>query len=89
VETIYDWVTLIIFAGLIVLFLQRSMGEGEPRDSIWQYLGASVGCMIANQLGNKALDEGNVLYHAAAVLAIAGILGYVFYYLRPFDRPEA
>lgn len=87
-ETVYDWVTLTIFAGLIVLFLQRSMAEGEAQDSIWQYLGASIGCMIANLLGNTALEDGNTLYHLAAVLAIAGVLAYIFYYLKPFDRPR-
>lgn len=85
-ETVYDWVTLSIFAGLIVLFLQRSMGEGEPGDSIWQYLGAMVGCAVANYLGNQGLKQSSLLFQALAVLAIAGTLTYVFYYLRPFDR---
>lgn len=85
-ETIYDWVTVAIFAGLIVLFLQRSTGEGEPRDSIWQYLGASVGCAVANWLGNKAIEEGAMLYHGAAVAVIIGTLAYVHYTLKPFDR---
>ena len=26
-QTIYDWVTVAIFAGLIVIFLQRSVGD--------------------------------------------------------------
>ena len=37
-STIYDWVTIGIFAGLIVLFLQRSTDEGPEVDSIWHYL---------------------------------------------------
>lgn len=76
-ETIFDWVTIAIFAGLIVLFLQRST-ESEPRDSIWQYLGASVGCAVANWLGNNG-------YQLLAVIAIAATLGYVWYALRPFE----
>ena len=54
-ETVYDWVTVAIFAGLVVLFLQRSSAETEPRDSIWQYLAAAIGCAVANYLGNNAI----------------------------------
>jgi hypothetical protein len=77
-ETVYDWITVVIFAGLIVLYLQRSSLE-EPRDSIWQYLGASVGCAVANYFGN----EGHAIL---AWTVIAATLGYVFYALKPFDK---
>ena len=33
-ETIYDWVSLGIFAGLIVLFLQRSTSDRAERDAL-------------------------------------------------------
>ena len=79
-ETIYDWVTVAIFAGLIVLFLQRSSSEGEPEDSIWQYLAASIGCAVANYLGNH--DE--IPYHAVfAVVVLGGTVAYVWYALKP------
>ena len=38
-ETVYDWVTVAIFAGLIVLFLQRSVGP--ERDQLWLRVGAA------------------------------------------------
>ena len=76
-ETIWDWVTVGIFAGLIVLYLQRSTQE-EPQDSIWQYLVPSVGCALANYLGN----EGQPV---AAGAVIAAALGFIFYVLKPFD----
>lgn len=91
-ETVYDWVTVAIFAGLIVLFLQRSSGEGEPQDSIWQYLAASVGCMVTNYLGNRAIKNGvtagapDYLNHALAIVLLAGTLGYVLVVLKPFKR---
>jgi hypothetical protein len=78
VETVYDWVTVAIFAGLIVLFLQRSLDD-EPRDSLWQYLAAAVGCAVANYLGNEG-------YHIVAVLAVAATLAYTFIVLRPLDQ---
>lgn len=77
-ETVYDWVTVAIFAGLIVLYLQRSSLE-DPRDSIWQYLGASVGCAVANYFGN----EGQ---HILAWVIIAATLAYTFYALKPFEK---
>jgi hypothetical protein len=91
VETVYDWVTVAIFAGLIVLFLQRSSAEGEPQDSIWQYLAASVGCAAANYLGNQAVKngaEGHVDYlnHGLAIVVLAGTVAYVWIVLKPLKR---
>lgn len=77
-ETPYDWVTVAIFAGLIVLYLQRSALD-EPRDNIWQYLGASVGCAVANYFGNEE-------QHIVAIAIIALTLGYIFYALKPFEK---
>jgi hypothetical protein len=90
-ETVYDWLTVMIFAGLIVLFLQRSTGDGEPRDSIWQYLGASLGCAIANYVGNDKEGAisgaiGDAGRHFLAVAIIISVLAYIWYVLKPFDR---
>lgn len=90
-ETIYDWLTVMIFAGLIVLFLQRSTGEEEPQDSIWQYLAASAACAIANYVGNDkdgtiAAAIGDTGHHLFAVAIIMGVLVYIYYVLKPFDR---
>lgn len=87
-ETVYDWVTVAIFAGLIVLFLQRSSGAGEPQDSIWQYLIASVGCAVANYLGNQAVKhEGGVDYlnHGLAIVVLAGTIAYIWIVLKPLS----
>jgi hypothetical protein len=75
-ETIFDWITVIIFSGLIVLFLQRS-ADAEPRDHLWQYLLPSAGCAAANYLGNEG-------YGLFAYLTIAAVLGFIGYVLRPF-----
>jgi hypothetical protein len=86
-ETVYDWVTVAIFAGLVVLFLQRSAGEGPPRDSMLQYLGASAGCAVANYFGNKAVGGAGLPYHALAVAVIVATLAYIHFALRPLDKP--
>jgi len=85
-ETIYDWVSIAIFAGLVVLFMQRSTLQ-RPGDSLWQYMGAAVGCAVANWFGNQALAGGGLLYHAAAIAVTLGTLAYIAIILRPLDRP--
>jgi hypothetical protein len=83
-ETVYDWVTVAIFAGLIVLFLQRSVGP--ERDQMWPYFAASVACAVINQVGNKAIDDGSTLLHAVSVGGIVAILAFIQYFLRPFGN---
>jgi len=79
-QTVYDWVSLAIFAGLIVLFLQRSTSDRAEKDaSLLVYLGAGVGCAIANYFGNHGQD-------VVAVLLLAGTLAFIFFYLKPFER---
>lgn len=78
-NTVFDILTMMIFAGLIVLFLQRSVGETDYRDAMWQYLIAAIGCAVANYLGNNG-------YPIPAVLLIVATLAFIFYVLRPFAR---
>ncbi|MDG6079081.1 hypothetical protein E3U23_07740 [Erythrobacter litoralis] len=77
-ETIYDWLTVLIFAGLITLFLQRSSMD-EPPDTIWHYMPPAIGCAVANYLGNEEM-------HVLAAAAIAAVLGYILVILKPFQR---
>jgi hypothetical protein len=76
-ETIFDWISIAIFSGLIVLFLQRS-SLAVPRDHLWQYLAPSAGCAVANYFGN----EGHWII---ATLLIAAILAFVWFVLKPFN----
>src|SRR3954451_5906533 len=76
-ETFYDWVSLAIFAGLIVLFLQRSTSDRADKDvSLLYYLGAGVGCAVADYLGNHGKD-------VLAILLLAATIAFIFYYLKP------
>lgn len=78
-QTVYDWVTLAIFAGLVVLFLQRSTAETEnQKDGLIWYLLAGVGCAVANYLGNHGQD-------IPAVLILAATLALIFIVLKPFS----
>lgn len=77
-ETVYDWVTLAIFAGLIVLFLQRSTGDRAEKDvSLLYYLAAGVGCAVANYFGNKGQD-------IIAVALLVATIGFIIVCLKPF-----
>lgn len=77
-QTVYDWVTLAIFAGLVVLFLQRSTAETEShKDGLVWYLLAGAGCAVANYLGNHGQD-------LFAVLALVATLTLIIVVLKPF-----
>jgi hypothetical protein len=77
-ETIYDWVSLAIFAGLIVLFLQRSMSERAEKDApLLYYLAAGIGCAVANYFGNHGRD-------LVAIFLLGATVAFIIFYLKPF-----
>lgn len=77
-ETVFDWVSLAIFAGLIVLFLQRSTGDQSGKDApLYYYLGAGVGCAAGDYLGNHGQD-------LLAGLLLAATVGFIIVCLKPF-----
>lgn len=73
-ETVWDWLTVFAFAGLVTLLLQRS-SEEEPRDELWQYAPPAIGCAIANYVGNEGMDV------LAAVILLAAVV-YIFTVLK-------
>ena len=80
-ETVYDWITVAIFGGLVVLFLHRSVQPGEPQDHILQYLPPAIGCAIANYVGNHVDPPfGGV----ASFLIVVAVLVYIVIVLKPF-----
>jgi len=81
-ETVYDWVSLAIFAGIIVLFLQRSSMENPP-DRMIDYLPPALGCAVANQVGNYAIEHESVLMHIIGAAMLIGVVVYVWLVLKP------
>jgi len=69
-ETVWDWLTIFIFAGLVTLLLQRS-SEDRPKDKLWQYFPAGIALAVANYLGN----------HGVVWAAVAMLIGLVVYVL--------
>lgn len=79
-ESIFDWITVLVFCGLAVLYLQRS-ATPDPQDKVWHYLPPALGCMAVNYVG----DEG---YPIPAVALLVAVLAYIYYVLKPLSRPE-
>ena len=52
-NTLHDWVSLALFCGIAILFLQRSVGPKLPGDSMIRYLPAAIGCVAGDLLGNE------------------------------------
>jgi hypothetical protein len=68
-----------LFAGLVILFLQRSTMPETPDDRIIHYVPPAVGCAVANWLGNQHQD-------GFAIVTILAVIVYVLYVLKPFKR---
>ena len=77
-QTPYDFITLALFSGLIVLFLQRSTGDSARQDSLLHYLVAAVLCAVINYLGNNHDD-------ALAILLLIANLAFIVLVLKPFN----
>ena len=73
-ETIWDWLTVFLFAGLATLLLQRSSAD-EPQDKLWHYAPPALGCAAANYLGNHGQP-------IIAGLLLAAVVVYVFVVLK-------
>jgi hypothetical protein len=78
-NSIFDWITMIIFGGLVILFLQRSAGPTHPKDKIYHYLPPALGCAVANYLGNN--DQ-----RVAAITLTIAVVGYILLFMKPFDK---
>ena len=78
-QTIFDWVTMAVFSGLVVLFLNRSMAPEETQDNIYHYGPPALGCAVANYLGNH--DQ-----RVAAIALIIAVVGYILFFLQPFAK---
>jgi hypothetical protein len=87
VKTIYDLLTMAIFAGLVVLFLQRSTAA-EPRDHMYQYAPPAIGCAVANFVGNQAVERSNNVLAALAIGIILAVVAYILYVLKPFNQAQ-
>jgi hypothetical protein len=75
-ETAYDWITVLIFAGLATRFLSQSVSAEPGDESFLHYLLPSIGCALANWLGNEGWD-----FPAIALILL--VLGYIYRVFGP------
>ena len=66
-KTLYDVFSCIIFAGVAVIFLQRSAASARDATSLWRYVVAALGCAIGDVLGNDGYAIAGVLMLVATV----------------------
>ena len=78
-KTLFDVVSLILFAGLAVLFLQRSTSNEDDPVALWKYGVAAVGCAVADYLGN----QGQAI---AAIIIFVLDVAFSAFMLNPFSR---
>lgn len=74
--TLYDLITIGLFAGLAILFLQRSLGPPNDKDRIYHYAPPAVGCAAGNWFGNQHQD-------LVAIAIIAASIIYTVIVLKP------
>ena len=78
-KTTYDFITMALFAGLIVLFLQRSMAAEQDTRPLWQYIAPAILLALADVLGNRE-------QHVVAIAILAAFLAIVAVMLKPFGE---
>ena len=78
-KSVYDLVSTILFAGIAILFLQRSASKEPDAVAVWKYGVAGVGCAAGDVLGNN--DQA-----VAAVLVLLATLAFAVIMLKPFSR---
>ncbi len=74
-----DVLALVLFAGLAILYLQRSISDRPDPIAIWKYAAAAVGCAVGDVLGNH--DQT-----IAAILVFAAVVLFSLVMLDPFNR---
>ena len=78
-KTIYDLISIGIFAGLAILFLQRSASSVPDSIPIWKYAIPAVGCAVGDYLGNN--DQA-----IASIVVFLAVVVYSVMLLKPFHQ---
>jgi len=73
-KTIYDLVSIIAFAGLAILYLQRSASSSPDPVALWKYAAAAFGCALADYFGDHGMAVASILTFAALAVFSAAML---------------
>ena len=81
-KSMFDVVSLILFAGVALLFLQRSAAAEQDDIPLWRYAVSAAGCAAGDLAGNDGLP-------IEAWVAFAVTAAFSLIMLKPFRRPSA
>ena len=76
-KTPFDLISLILFAGLAILFLQRSSSSERDDVAVWRYGVAAIGCAVGDYLGNQGQIYIAIALFIAVVVFSILMLGIV------------
>ena len=77
--TVYDFVTVTCFACVVLTYFMFTEGGAK---TLAHFMLPAAAFAIANQVGNAALQSGNLLLNALAVALIAAGIGYTYIIVR-------
>ena len=73
-KTLYDVISCIVFAGIALLFLQRSAAATKDEIPLWRYAVAALGCATGDVAGNNGYHVlGAVLLVATATFGLLAL----------------
>ena len=81
-KTPFDLISVILFAGLAILFLQRSTSPERDDVAVWRYGAAAVGCAVGDYLGNQGK-----IYIAAALFVAVVAFSVLMLNILPKSKP--
>jgi hypothetical protein len=77
--TVYDIVTVTCFACVVLTYFLFTEGGVK---TLAHFMLPSAAFAIANQVGNMALHNGNMLLNALAIVLIIAGIGYTYIIVR-------
>ena len=78
-KTTFDIISVVLFAGLAILYLQRSAAAEPDPIPLWRYAVAAIGCAVADILGNNGYDLPAYAFFAFVVI-------FTIAMLKPFQQ---
>ena len=75
-QTVFDWASVAVFAALVVIFMQRSIGPRPASDRMLNYVPPAVGCALGNYAGNEG-------YGVVGFIILALVVVYIIRVIKP------
>ena len=73
-QTLFDWLSVLLFALIALTYLQRSLIRTNYPDPVWRYIPPVAGCVTGNWLGNNGHPAFAIILLLTSVLFFIVIL---------------